>query len=81
MLRLAAWSAGFQFIEGHGQAATVFSIANFIVIAATIIALPIGRASERNDGKYIFATTGNLTTWPTGWGKFEPPPPGTVIEK
>lgn len=53
-----------------GKLQTVFSIANFVVIAATIIALPIGRASERNDGKYIFATTGNLTTWPTGWAWF-----------
>ncbi|OCL12874.1 gaba permease [Glonium stellatum] len=53
-----------------GKLQTVFSIANFVLIAATIIALPIGRASERNDGKYIFATTGNLTTWPTGWAWF-----------
>lgn len=53
-----------------GKLQTVFSIANFVVITATIIALPIGRASERNDGKYIFATTGNLTTWPTGWAWF-----------
>lgn len=53
-----------------GKLQTVFSIANFVIIAATIIALPIGRASERNDGKYIFATTGNLTTWPTGWAWF-----------
>ena len=64
-----------------GKLQTVFSIANFVVIAATIIALPIGRASERNDGKYIFATTSNLTTWPTGWGKSELSPLGTVIRK
>ena len=38
-----------------------------ILIFATIIALPIGRASSRNDGHYIFADTENLETWPTGW--------------
>ncbi|KAH7076868.1 amino acid permease-domain-containing protein [Paraphoma chrysanthemicola] len=53
-----------------GKLQTVFVVANFILIAATKIALPIGRARERNDGKFIFATTGNLTTWPTGWAWF-----------
>jgi amino acid transporter len=53
-----------------GKLQTVFVVANFILIAATVIALPIGRASQRNDGKFIFATTGNLTAWPTGWAWF-----------
>lgn len=47
----------------------VFS-ANFILIAATIIALPIGRKGERNDAKFIFGTTGNLTTWSPGFAWF-----------
>lgn len=38
-----------------------------IIILATIIALPIGRAGERNDGTIIFAQLENLTTWPQGW--------------
>ncbi|KAF1950056.1 amino acid transporter [Byssothecium circinans] len=49
---------------------TVFVIANFILIGATIIALPIGRASQRNDGKFIFGTTANLTTWSPGFAWF-----------
>ncbi|KAF2119924.1 gaba permease [Lophiotrema nucula] len=53
-----------------GKLQTVFVAANFILIAATIIALPIGRKGERNDAKFIFGTTGNLTTWPTGWAWF-----------
>ncbi|MCJ1251727.1 GABA-specific high-affinity permease [Trapelia coarctata] len=50
-----------------GKLQTVFVVMNFILIFATIIALPIGKAMNRNDGAYIFATTANLTTWPTGW--------------
>ncbi|KAF2740777.1 gaba permease [Polyplosphaeria fusca] len=53
-----------------GKLQTVFVVANFILIAATVIALPIGRASERNNGKFIFGTTSNLTTWPIGWAWF-----------
>ncbi|KAF2194487.1 gaba permease [Zopfia rhizophila CBS 207.26] len=53
-----------------GKLQTVFVAANFILIAATIIALPIGRSGERNDGRFIFGSTGNLTTWPTGWTWF-----------
>ncbi|KAF2492375.1 gaba permease [Lophium mytilinum] len=53
-----------------GKLQTVFVVANFLLIAITIIALPIGRSHERNDGKYIFGTTGNLTTWPVGWAWF-----------
>ncbi|OQO05843.1 hypothetical protein B0A48_09938 [Cryoendolithus antarcticus] len=53
--------------KSMGKLQTVFVAMNFILIFATIIALPIGRAGQRNDAKYIFATTGNLTTWPTGW--------------
>lgn len=42
---------------------------NLILIAATMIALPVGKhyASERNSAKYIFTQTENFTTWPTGW--------------
>ncbi|KAI4122917.1 MAG: hypothetical protein LQ338_005550 [Usnochroma carphineum] len=50
-----------------GKLQTVFVVMNFIVIAATIIALPIGAKDRRNNGHFIFAQTGNLTTWPTGW--------------
>ena len=50
-----------------GKLQTVFVVMNFILIAATIIALPIGARYRRNDGHYIFAQTENLTTWPSGW--------------
>ncbi|MCJ1289067.1 GABA-specific high-affinity permease [Xylographa carneopallida] len=50
-----------------GKLQTVFVVMNFILIVATIIALPVGRAMNRNSGSYIFADTENLTTWPTGW--------------
>lgn len=52
-----------------GKLQTVFVVMNMILIVATIIALPVGKAkaSERNSGHYIFAQTENLTTWPTGW--------------
>ncbi|MCJ1232492.1 GABA-specific high-affinity permease [Varicellaria rhodocarpa] len=50
-----------------GRLQTVFVILNFVLIAATIIALPIGKAKSRNNGSYIFTHTENLTTWPTGW--------------
>lgn len=50
-----------------GKLQTVFVAMNFILIAATIIALPIGAKNRRNDGQYIFTHTENLTTWPTGW--------------
>jgi amino acid transporter len=48
---------------------TVSVVMNLILIAATMIALPVGKhlASERNDAKYIFTQSANLTTWPTGW--------------
>ena len=49
-----------------GKLQTAFVIMNFILIFATIIALPIGK-KHRNDGHFIFAQTANLTTWPTGW--------------
>ncbi|KAF2874229.1 amino acid/polyamine transporter I [Massariosphaeria phaeospora] len=49
---------------------TAFVVANFILIAATIIALPIGRATQRNDATFIFSTSGNLTTWPAGFAWF-----------
>lgn len=54
-----------------GKLQTVFVIANFVLIAATLLALPIGkrggRNGGRNDGAFIFGHTENLTTWPTGW--------------
>jgi amino acid transporter len=52
-----------------GKLQTVFVAMNLILIAATIIALPVGKrlSSERNDAKYIFTHSENLTTWPTGW--------------
>ena len=48
-----------------GKLQTVFVAMNFVLIFATIIALPIGK-HDRNDGAYIFAHNENLTTWPTG---------------
>ncbi len=50
-----------------GKLQTVFVALNFILIAATIIALPIGARNRRNDARYIFTQTENLTTWPIGW--------------
>ena len=50
-----------------GRLQTVFVVMNFILIVATIIALPIGVPNRRNDGHYIFTQTENATTWPTGW--------------
>ena len=46
---------------------TVAVALNMILIAATVIALPIGMKNARNDGKFIFGTLDNLTTWPKGW--------------
>ena len=50
-----------------GKLQTAFVVMNFILIFATIIALPIGRASQRNDANFIFVQLDNLTSWPTGW--------------
>ena len=50
-----------------GKLQTVSVVANFIIIFATIIALPVGARHHRNDGHFIFAQTENSTTWPTGW--------------
>ncbi|KAK4556769.1 GABA-specific high-affinity permease [Recurvomyces mirabilis] len=50
-----------------GKLQTVFVALNFVLIVATIIALPVGRASQRNSAHFIFAEVENLTTWPTGW--------------
>lgn len=50
-----------------GKLQTVFVVMNFILIAATVIALPIGARKRRNDGQFIFTHTANLTTWPIGW--------------
>lgn len=56
-----------SFSKVMGKLQTAFVVMNFVLIFATIIALPIGKAHSRNDGSFIFATTSNLTTWPTGW--------------
>jgi amino acid transporter len=50
-----------------GKLQTLFVLMNLALILGTIIALPVGRASSRNDGHYIFAEIINLTEWPTGW--------------
>ncbi|KAK3678753.1 GABA-specific high-affinity permease [Recurvomyces mirabilis] len=50
-----------------GKLQTVFVALNFVLIVATIIALPVGRASQRNSAHFVFAEVENLTTWPTGW--------------
>lgn len=49
-----------------GRLQTGFVVMNFVLIFATIIALPIG-ADKRNSASYIFTRVDNLTTWPTGW--------------
>ena len=56
-----------SFSKVMGKLQTAFVVMNFVLIFATIIALPIGRSKTRNDGTWIFATTANLTTWPSGW--------------
>jgi len=53
-----------------GKLQTVFVVFNFVLIFATIIALPIGNKNTRHDAAYIFGQTANLTTWPTGWAWF-----------
>ncbi|KAK8157760.1 gaba permease [Phyllosticta citrichinensis] len=50
-----------------GKLQTVFVVANFVLITATMIALLIGRADQRNDAAFIFGKANNLTTWPAGW--------------
>jgi amino acid transporter len=49
-----------------GKLQTVFVVMNFVLIFATIIALPIGQ-TNRNSAAYIFTHVENLTTWPAGW--------------
>jgi hypothetical protein len=49
-----------------GKLQTVFVVMNFVLIFATIIALPIGK-HQRNSGSFIFTHVENLTTWPAGW--------------
>ena len=56
-----------SFSKIMGKLQTAFVIMNFILIFATIIALPIGRANQRNDAHFIFANFENLIEWPTGW--------------
>ena len=50
-----------------GKLQTVFVVMNFVLIFATIIALPIGRKHTLNSASYIFTHVDNLTTWPSGW--------------
>ncbi|MCJ1424195.1 GABA-specific high-affinity permease, partial [Sticta canariensis] len=50
-----------------GKLQTVSVVMNFVLITATVIALPIGARNRRNDGHFIFAQTENLTSWPVGW--------------
>lgn len=50
-----------------GKLQTVFVVMNFVLIFATIIALPIGRGTQRNSASYIFTNVENLTLWPSGW--------------
>jgi amino acid transporter len=49
-----------------GKLQTVFVVLNFVLIFATIIALPIGK-KERNSASYIFTQVENGTAWPSGW--------------
>ncbi|KAL6811451.1 amino acid transporter [Trichoderma sp. SZMC 28015] len=49
---------------------TWFVVANFVLIIATIIALPISmrlRNIPINSGSYVFSYSINETTWPSGW--------------
>jgi amino acid transporter len=48
-----------------GKLQTVSVVMNLVLIAATMIALPIGY-HNRNDASYIFTDVQNLTTWPYG---------------
>ena len=50
-----------------GKLQSVFVVMNFVLIFATIIALPIGAGGSRNSASYIFTHVENLTTWPSGW--------------
>lgn len=50
-----------------GRLQTVFVIMNFVLIFASIIALPIGAQHRLNSASYIFTHVSNLTTWPSGW--------------
>ena len=49
-----------------GKLQTVFVVMNFVLIFATIIALPVGY-KDRNSASFIFTKVENLTTWPSGW--------------
>ncbi|KAK5738443.1 GABA-specific high-affinity permease [Elasticomyces elasticus] len=50
-----------------GKLQTAFVVMNFVLIIATVIVLPVGRASQRNSAHFIFAELDNLTEWPTGF--------------
>ncbi|RMZ81788.1 hypothetical protein DV738_g2041, partial [Chaetothyriales sp. CBS 135597] len=50
-----------------GKLQTVFVIMNFVLIIATIVALPIGSKHKLNSASFIFTKVDNLTTWPSGW--------------
>ncbi|PGG97601.1 hypothetical protein GX51_07233 [Blastomyces parvus] len=45
-------------------------IANFTLVIATVIALPVGKSRTEqglNSGRYVFTHQENLSAWPTGW--------------
>ncbi|KAJ9616640.1 GABA-specific high-affinity permease [Cladophialophora chaetospira] len=50
-----------------GRMQTVFVVMNFVLIFATVIALPIGAKHRLNSASYIFTHVENHTTWPSGW--------------
>ncbi|EXJ61899.1 hypothetical protein A1O7_02330 [Cladophialophora yegresii CBS 114405] len=50
-----------------GKMQTVFVVMNFVLIFATVVALPIGAKHRLNSASYIFTRVENLTTWPSGW--------------
>ncbi|ODQ67770.1 amino acid transporter [Nadsonia fulvescens var. elongata DSM 6958] len=46
---------------------TACIVANIGVILITVIALPIGASSKRNNAAFIFGKLDNLSSWPKGW--------------
>ncbi|KAF4550558.1 GABA-specific permease-like protein [Elsinoe fawcettii] len=56
-----------SFSKYMGKLQTFFVVMNFVLIFATIIALPVGAANRRNSGTFIFARVEKGTTWPAGW--------------
>ncbi|KAF2221629.1 gaba permease [Elsinoe ampelina] len=56
-----------SFSKFMGKLQTFFVVMNFVLIFATIIALPVGAANRRNNADFIFTRVENGTTWPAGW--------------